>query len=146
MQLPVCPQCCAVASSWRYGSSDPAGNKQVTFAFSVDMRDGETEREVFIFWRCLQIAADLCLSERCLFPVASANTTADVHALQPLFHHVQLHQQYGAFTHSFLNNKLTKCHLCMKMKYLFDTLRWLTSTQSPCKLFILKVPCGVPDL
>lgn len=146
MQLAVCPQCCAVASSWRYRSSDPSGNKQVIFAFSVDMWDRETEGIIYLLWWCLQIAADLCLSERCLFPVASANTTADICALQPLLHHVQFYQQYCAFTHSLSYDKLMKCNLCIEIKYLFDIPRWLTLTQSPCKLFISKVPCGVSDL
>ncbi|TNN87028.1 Protein saal1 [Liparis tanakae] len=43
---------CAVASAWRYRSANPSGN--------------------------LPIAADLRLSERRLFPVAPANTSADV--------------------------------------------------------------------
>ncbi|TMS05660.1 Protein saal1 [Larimichthys crocea] len=41
-------KCCAVASSWRYRSSDSAGNEQVTFAFfCISVR--QTEREIFIF-------------------------------------------------------------------------------------------------
>lgn len=85
---------------------------------STDMWDRTTERSIHLFWWCLQVAADVCLSERCLFPVASASSTADVCALQPPFHHVQLYQQYSAFTHSFLISWwrvtcLGKIHICL---------------------------------
>ena len=50
---------------------------------------------------CLQIAVDLFVQQRRLFPVASAYTTADICALQPLLCHVQFNQWYTALTQFF---------------------------------------------
>ena len=54
MQLPVCPQSCAVASSCRRRSSNPSGNKQVRFPFPVDIWDVGIEGEV------LTLSDDVC--------------------------------------------------------------------------------------
>jgi len=138
----LCVQCCAVASAWRCRSANPSGNLPVCIFHCADTWERKTEREIFIF--CDDVCRLLltCVSQKDVCSLWLRRIRQRTSVRSNLFF-IMRSSTNSTMLYSKLLNKLITCYL---RKYQFDIPRWLTLSQSPCKLFIWKAPCGVSDL